>query len=106
MEQIANIMTTLRTNTPDSFSGSKIVKINDYANSLSIDVESGNKSDILLPKSNVLSFFLEDGSSLIIRPSGTEPKIKLYFSAVGENKTKAAEKLSKMENCSAEFIGL
>ena len=106
MEQIANIMTALRTNTPDSFSGSKIVKINDYANSVSIDIESGNKSDILLPKSNVLSFFLEDGSSLIIRPSGTEPKIKLYFSAVGKNIGEATEKLCNMENCSAEFIGL
>ncbi len=105
MEQIANIMSTLRTAPPKTFNGFDVVKINDYANSVSINTLSGEKNDITLPKSNVLSFFLGDGSSLIIRPSGTEPKIKLYFSAVGETHALASEKLNNMENCGTELIG-
>jgi phosphoglucomutase len=56
------------------------VKINDYETLVSTDCVSGKKTKIDLIKSDVLQFFLEDGSKISVRPSGTEPKIKFYFS--------------------------
>jgi phosphoglucomutase len=56
------------------------VVIKDYQVSVSKDMLAGTTTPISLPKSNVLQFFLEDGSKISVRPSGTEPKIKFYFS--------------------------
>jgi len=57
-----------------------VVKINDYETLISTDCLTGKKTEIDLLKSDVLQFFLEDGSKISVRPSGTEPKIKFYFS--------------------------
>jgi phosphoglucomutase len=57
-----------------------VIKINDYGKQVSFDILSGSKVKIDLIKSDVLQFFLEDGSKISVRPSGTEPKIKFYFS--------------------------
>ena len=64
--------------------GSRVAMIKDYQFSVSKDLIDGSSSPINLPKSNVLQFFLEDGSKISVRPSGTEPKIKFYF-GVKEN---------------------
>ena len=74
-------------------------------NTESLDVASGNKSVIDLPKSNVLGFYFADGSSLIVRPSGTEPKIKLYLSAVGATNDEAVSKREILENAGTELLG-
>jgi len=79
-EEIRNMMLTFRENPPDNIAGSKVVKINDYQLSHSTDLITGKKVFIDMEKSNVLQFFLEDGSKISVRPSGTEPKIKFYFS--------------------------
>jgi phosphoglucomutase len=79
-EQIKEMMTRYRNNPPENINRSRVIKINDYENSVSFDTRSGIKMSIDLPKSDVLQFFLEDGSKISIRPSGTEPKIKFYFS--------------------------
>ncbi|MCD4731068.1 MAG: phospho-sugar mutase [Bacteroidales bacterium] len=79
-EEIQEMMENYRSNPPKSINGSEMVMIKDYLSGKAIDLKNNSESDIDLPKSNVLQFFLEDGSKISIRPSGTEPKIKFYFS--------------------------
>ena len=94
-EEIASIMDKLRNNPPDEINGSKVVMIKDYLKSICKDIETGNESLIDLPKSNVLQFFLADGSKVSVRPSGTEPKIKFYASVKGNlNKKEDFEKVN------------
>lgn len=80
-DEIMAMMAGYRDNPPKSINNSRVVKIDDYSNLTSTDTTTGIKSGIDLQKSNVLQFFLEDGSKISVRPSGTEPKIKFYFSA-------------------------
>ncbi len=79
-EEIQQMMAGFRVNPPEELSGSPIVTIRDYLEQSSLDCRTGKKTPIELPKSNVLQFLLEDGSKISVRPSGTEPKIKFYFS--------------------------
>jgi phosphoglucomutase len=79
-EEIQKMMEEYRANPPKQINGSDVVLIKDYLISKEIDKISGKESNIDLPKSNVLQFFLKDGSKISVRPSGTEPKIKFYFS--------------------------
>jgi len=78
--EIRTMMTGYRNNPPVSINNSKVVKINDYETLVSTDCITGAKSEIIMLRSDVLQFFLEDGSKISVRPSGTEPKIKFYFS--------------------------
>ncbi|WP_281613862.1 phospho-sugar mutase [Flammeovirga sp. SubArs3] len=79
-EEIAQMMKDLRANPPATINGSTVLEMRDYQSSETTDLTSGEKSVINLPKSNVLQFILEDGTKISARPSGTEPKIKFYFS--------------------------
>ena len=79
-EQIQKLMADFRTNPPVEMNGSKVVKIIDVKNSTITDVNSGKTEKLDMDKSNVMQFYLEDGSKISARPSGTEPKIKYYFS--------------------------
>ena len=105
MEQIMGIMQSLRDDCPNEVKGSKIVKICDYELSKEFDMVCATSEEITLPKSNVISFFLEDGCSFVVRPSGTEPKIKLYLSAVGDTAESAKENLLKLENEGTKLLG-
>ncbi len=78
-DEIQKMMSDYRSNPPKEINNSKIICIKDYKLSTAKNVEIGVISEIKLPKSNVLQFFLADGSKISIRPSGTEPKIKFYF---------------------------
>ena len=78
--EIKEMMTSYRNNPPATINNSKVVKINDYETQISSDLITGKKTKIDLTKSDVLQFFLEDGTKISVRPSGTEPKIKFYFS--------------------------
>lgn len=82
MERMAEIMKELRENTPKEIAEIKTLSVDDYELSKSTDLKSSDTKTITLPKSNVLAFHLENGSSVTIRPSGTEPKIKVYLEAV------------------------
>ena len=95
-EEIEELMRGFRNNPPLSIAGSKLIMIKDYQSSEIHNLVSGEKDRIYLPKSNVLQFFLEDGSKISIRPSGTEPKIKFYFSVKNELNSKLDYK--KVEN--------
>ncbi len=82
--KISGIMDNLRQNTPETVGGKKVSAVRDYLTSVRTDKVSGTTEEILLPTSNVLYLELEDGSNFVIRPSGTEPKIKLYCLLRGE----------------------
>ena len=78
-EEIKKMMEDYRSTPPSMINGSKVVMIKDYQLSVSKDMIADKTDPVNLPKSNVLQFFLEDGSKISVRPSGTEPKIKFYF---------------------------
>lgn len=105
MQKISSIMEDLRTTPPVSIANSKVIKINDYQKSISFDTESKTETVIDLPKSNVLSFFLQNGSSIIVRPSGTEPKIKLYISSVGTTEEESQSRCAELETSGTKLLG-
>ncbi|MGB8492396.1 MAG: phospho-sugar mutase [Bacteroidales bacterium] len=94
-EEITAMMSSYRDNPPRFINKSRVVRINDYELLISTDCLSGMKTKIDLLKSNVLQFFLEDGSKISVRPSGTEPKIKFYFSV--NTKLESVDKLEETE---------
>ncbi len=79
--EIRKMMEGYRNNPPAMIAGSKVVRADDYLTLVSTDTATGKKNPLTLPKSDVLQFFLADGTKISVRPSGTEPKIKFYFSA-------------------------
>jgi len=79
-EEIRQMMTGFREDPPEMINDSDVVLIHDYLEQVTHDLDNDLEEDIALPKSNVLQFILRDGSKISIRPSGTEPKIKFYFS--------------------------
>jgi phosphoglucomutase len=79
-DEIKAMMTGYRNNPPEKINNSKVIMVNDYETQFSHDILKGTKTKITLIKSDVLQFFLADGSKISVRPSGTEPKIKFYFS--------------------------
>ena len=83
MTKMQEIMTNMRTNYPKEIAGAKVVAMADYEASRKYDLETGKEEVINLPKSNVITLYFEGGASLVIRPSGTEPKIKLYYTTIG-----------------------
>lgn len=105
MKQIADIMERLATNPPSEVDGIKVTRFDNLNKSESLDIASGKITAINLPKSNVLGFYLADGSSLIVRPSGTEPKIKLYISAVGATDSDATAKRTMLETAGTKLLG-
>lgn len=79
-DEIKAMMAGYRSNPPQKINNSRVVRIDDYLQQLSFDMIKGTKKKTDLIQSDVLQFFLEDGSKISVRPSGTEPKIKFYFS--------------------------
>lgn len=92
MEKAAKMMADLRNDSPASIGGASVTVIRDYKSSIETNVRTGEQNKILLPKSNVLEFILGESGSVIVRPSGTEPKVKFYFTAIGAT-SDAAQKL-------------
>ena len=99
-KRIAEIMDNLRKDAPTDIAGVKVTLAEDYANSTRSD---GTTID--LPKSNVLKYYLEDGSWIAARPSGTEPKCKFYFSIKGTDANDASLKTEKFQKAMMEIIG-
>jgi phosphoglucomutase len=79
--EIKKMMEGYRSNPPKAIGDSRVVRIDDYLRLVSKHINTGRETALTLPKSDVLQFFLEDGTKISVRPSGTEPKIKFYFSA-------------------------
>lgn len=89
MQKMADIMASLRADGPTEVSGMKVVRFADFKESVEKDLVAGTEKVIELPKSNVLAYYLEGNNAAIVRPSGTEPKIKIYVTAVGKDKADA-----------------
>lgn len=106
MQKMADIMTAVRDNTPKSVAGYDVIKVSDYLLKKETEIATGNTTDIDLPKSNVIALHLSDDNAVIIRPSGTEPKIKLYITSVGKDKANATEICEKLVAASKEILGI
>ena len=96
-ETMAQIMSQVRQTTPDTIAGLKVQSFSDYANDCIIDSE-GNQQTTDLPKSNALKFKLENGSWVALRPSGTEPKLKLYIGVKADSMEAAQSLLEAIES--------
>lgn len=105
MQKMADIMSEIRDNPPKSIAGYDVVKISDYQLKKETDVVTGKVTDIDLPTSNVIAFNLDSDNAVIVRPSGTEPKIKLYITAVGKNRDDAVSVCQKLVEAGKALIG-
>lgn len=105
MKKMDDIMTSLRNNIPDKISGYKVEGFDDYQTRISKNILTGGTSNIDLPESNVLAFRLSDGAGVIIRPSGTEPKIKAYYTTTGKTEAEAYEYNKKLDYGFTKLIG-
>ena len=103
MEKMAQIMDTLRQNPPKTIGDFIVTAVSDYKTS-KITFTDGKEEKIELPKSNVLAFALENGNKVIVRPSGTEPKIKAYLTAIGNDKGSASKIAKTLESAADEFM--
>ena len=104
MIQMERIMENLRAKAPKEVAGCQVVGWSDYETSQRCD--GGAMSVIALPKSNVLEYRLENGSKLTVRPSGTEPKIKIYISAKGANGEESAALVEKLKETAPGVFGI
>ena len=89
MEKAAKMMADLRGAVPAAIGGVSVTAVRDYRSSVDKNVLTGEEKEIKLPKSNVLEFILGTNGSVIVRPSGTEPKVKFYYTAVAEDQKSA-----------------
>ena len=106
MQKMADMMTSVRNNIPGAVGDLKVVKVSDYQLKKETDLLTGAVEELFLPTSNVIALHLEGGNAVIIRPSGTEPKIKLYVTAVGKDKDDAAAICSDIVKASEAILGL
>lgn len=103
MEKMANIMDTLRENPLKEIAGLSVTAVSDYKTSTTV-MADGSTEIIELPKSNVLAFALENGNKVIVRPSGTEPKIKAYITAIGADSASASALADELIAAADEFM--
>jgi phosphoglucomutase len=96
-EKISNILEYLRSTLKNSIGNNKIITKMDYRIGLEFDLIKNNQKVINLPKSNVLKFILEDGSWFVARPSGTEPKMKVYLSVKGNSLKDTSKKIIELK---------
>lgn len=96
-EEIKAMMESFRSNPPKSLGGQKVTVLKDYSVGISTELSSGNQTTMNFPKSNVLQFITENGGKISVRPSGTEPKIKFYFSVNKEGITGLEDYFSSIE---------
>lgn len=89
MQKMKDMMEDLRANAPRTIAGLPVEEISDYMSSKTVVVSDGTEKEINLPKSNVLAYKLPGGSGVIVRPSGTEPKIKVYITAASDTRENA-----------------
>ncbi|AWI11247.1 phosphoglucomutase [Caldibacillus thermoamylovorans] len=103
-EQIANILEEFRSNPPKEIAGIRVTAVEDYKASIRKQLSNGKLNPISLPKSNVLKYFLEDGSWFCVRPSGTEPKCKFYFAVKGSSLNESEQLVNNLQQAVMEKI--
>ena len=95
---IAKVMSKMREDSPTEIDGVKVVEMRDYKTDKVVDLKTGATSTTGLPASNVLYYVLEDNTWFCVRPSGTEPKIKIYFGSKGDSLEEVEAKIAKAQN--------
>ncbi len=104
MQRMKEIMAGLRANAPKTIGGVEVIAVADYAASTKTGA-NGDVEKLTLPKSDVITFYLTDDASVIIRPSGTEPKIKVYYTTKGADKAAATELQAKLSADFTKILG-
>lgn len=103
-EQIGRALEYLRHSMPTAINGLNIIKKQDYKLSIEKDIRNITETIIELPKSNVLKFILEDNSWFVVRPSGTEPKMKIYIGVCGKNNNESLRKITEFKKAVMSLI--
>lgn len=103
-EKIAALMAKFRAEQPTSFGNIAVTKFADFTLQTETDVQTGVETTMSLPKANVLKYWLSDGSWVAVRPSGTEPKIKLYVGTNGTTQQIADDKLAAIQQSIADYV--
>ena len=106
MQKMAAMMQQVRDELPEAVDGYKVVKVSDYQRKTETDLLTGTVEQLTLPTSNVIALHLENDNAVIIRPSGTEPKIKLYITAVGKTKDEAEKVCEGLVSSSEKILGI
>ncbi len=106
MQKMAAMMEKVRADVPASLGAYKSVKVSDYRLKKETDLLTGETEELFLPTSNVIALHLENDNSVIFRPSGTEPKIKLYVTAVGKTKEEALKVCDALVADSKKALGI
>jgi phosphoglucomutase len=104
MAKMKRIMEVYRKDFPKEIKDMKLVRYIDYLEKKDIDLTTGETKETDVPKSNVLRFFFDDGSWYAVRPSGTEPKLKIYIYSKDKEEEKSKEKLKLMKEKIMEII--
>ena len=104
MEIMKKLMNHLRENPADQIDGDKVIAFGDYLKSVRTDRLTGEQTHIDLPKSDVLMYEMEGGSKAVIRPSGTEPKIKVYYFILAKDEAAAREKEAHLQDSFTKLL--
>ena len=104
LKKMADLMANLRAQPPVEIAGVGVLQQKDYKDGSVVNVADGAKSTMELSGSNVLRYEMADGTSLIVRPSGTEPKVKVYIMAKGANKAEAEAKVDVLAAAAKEIV--
>jgi phosphoglucomutase len=104
MKKMDSIMENLRREAPAEIAGCRVCGSSDYL--LSRRRDGDTVIEIGLPKSNVLEYRMENGSKLMARPSGTEPKIKIYLSAKGKTLLESEQMIEKLQQAAGPLLGI
>ncbi len=104
MHKMAELMQSLRSNAPASIGGLQVLEFADYIKGTATTLATGAERSLNLPKSDVITFFLPDHASVVVRPSGTEPKIKVYYTTTGKTMEDALALSEKMKATMHELI--
>ena len=103
-EKIAALMAKFRAEQPTSFGDIAVTKFADFTLQTETDMQTGVTTPMTLPKANVLKYWLADGSWVAVRPSGTEPKIKLYVGTKGATQQEADDKLTAIQQSITDYV--
>ena len=106
METMRKLMQSLREDAPTEIAGLPVQAVSDYQSRETLDTVSGTVTPIDLPRSNVLRYVLPGGSGVIVRPSGTEPKIKIYITSVAENAEQADALANRIADSMRKKMGI
>ena len=104
MTKMAELMQNLRTNAPAEIGGMKVVEFADYKKGTAVNTETGASRNLNLPSADVLTFFLPNHASVVVRPSGTEPKIKVYYTTAGKTMDEATALSKQLQDSMHKLI--